>query len=199
MAKKKTEPTVSVPPSIGGLGTDPRNPRKITEAAAQGLTYSLAEFGDLSGIVWNARTGQLVAGHQRVDRIKAKWGDLPIVDGAITTPEGHRFAVRVVDWPESTQRAANIAANAPTIAGEFTDDLALMLESIKVENSDLFDAMLFDDLLGAVSVPADKDCSPQLSEAMQYKIVIDCESEQHQAELLEEFEKRKLTHKAMII
>ena len=45
-----------------GLIADPRNPRMITDKAARGLGFSLAEFGDLSGIVFNLRTQQLVAG-----------------------------------------------------------------------------------------------------------------------------------------
>jgi hypothetical protein len=43
------------------------------------------------------------------------------------------------------------------------------------------------------------DSSPQLDSAMQFKIVIDCVGELQQAELLEEFEKRAIQCKAMMI
>ena len=149
MASRKVKPKdqLRLPATLGGLAADPRNPRQISKTAAGGLSVSLAEFGDLSGIVFNSRTGQLVCGHQRVGQIKSRWGDLPIHSGAITTAEGHRFAVRVVDWPAAKQLAANVAANSQRIAGEFTDDLDLLLAEIKAATPELFDSLLFGELL----------------------------------------------------
>ena len=43
----------------------PRNPRRITDDALAGLRASLRTFGDLSGLVFNRRTGNVVCGHQR--------------------------------------------------------------------------------------------------------------------------------------
>ena len=57
--------------SIDDLRASPRNPRKISAEALAGLKTSLASYGDISGIVWNERTGELVAGHQRVRALKA--------------------------------------------------------------------------------------------------------------------------------
>ena len=51
---------------IDDLTADPANPRRLTEAAAAGLSASMLELGDVGGIVWNRRTGHLVAGHARV-------------------------------------------------------------------------------------------------------------------------------------
>lgn len=47
--------------SLKDLNPAAYNPRQIDDAALTGLKYSLTEFGDLSGIVFNARTGSLVA------------------------------------------------------------------------------------------------------------------------------------------
>lgn len=85
------------------------NPRTISEAAASGLRRSMDEFGDISGIVFNKRTGQLVAGHQRVSQLKATHGDLAVKDGAVVAPDGRQWPVRVVDWPRAKEVAANIA------------------------------------------------------------------------------------------
>lgn len=52
--------------ALDDLAAAPYNPRRISEDAAAGLRGSIETFGDLSGIVWNERTGNLVAGHQRV-------------------------------------------------------------------------------------------------------------------------------------
>ena len=42
------------------------NPRTITDEQLGWLKKSLEEFGDLSGIVFNRRTGNTVGGHQRL-------------------------------------------------------------------------------------------------------------------------------------
>lgn len=103
------------------------NPRRISDSALKGLGYSLKEFGDLSGIVFNSRTGNLVAGHQRVKALREQYGDLPIEDGIIRA-NGNLFFVRMVNWPPEKERAANITANSPTIQGEFTEDLQILME-----------------------------------------------------------------------
>jgi len=57
--------------SLADLRAASYNPREITQEALEGLGHSLEEFGDISGIVWNKRTGHLVAGHQRVEALRA--------------------------------------------------------------------------------------------------------------------------------
>jgi hypothetical protein len=106
---------------IEELKPDPANPRTITERASEGLRYSLKEYGDLSGIVWNERTGELVSGHQRVSQLKLLGAK--ISGGDVELPDGQHFRVRVVDWPADKQRAANVVANNPAIGGEFTPEL----------------------------------------------------------------------------
>ena len=132
--------------TLADLAAAPYNPRTITIGALAGLSYSLAEFGDLSGVTFNSRTGHLVAGHQRVKSLRQQYGDLAIVDGGITTPEGHRFTVRVVDWPEAQEKAANVAANSPTISGTFSDDLTALLAELQEDQADTFGALHLEDL-----------------------------------------------------
>lgn len=95
------------------------NPRRITDKQLAMLKKSMAEFGDLSGIVVNVRTGNLVGGHQRVKNLDPSWPieKHPATDktgtvalGYIETPWG-RWQYREVDWPEKKEAAANIAAN----------------------------------------------------------------------------------------
>lgn len=101
------------------------NPRVMSEAQLQILKDNLANLGDLGGIVFNRRTGNLVGGHQRLKALKeiAPGGDVVIEEsfgepnGQGTTARGHilhqgeKFAYREVDWDEQTERIANIAAN----------------------------------------------------------------------------------------
>lgn len=161
--RPKAEATTRVPQSTAGkpkstldLAADPRNPRFINPTAQGGLSASLAEFGDLSGIVWNKQTGQLVTGHQRLDQITARWGPqkIEITEaglGQIRIMQGegmpcYLFTVRVVDWSPEKQAAANATANNPLIQGEFTNDLASFLTDAKLIMAETSPA-LFDDVL----------------------------------------------------
>ena len=63
------------PRTIEELTEDARNPREMTAQEFKGLGHSLAEFGDISGFVWNSRTGMLVCGHQRRKALIEKYGD----------------------------------------------------------------------------------------------------------------------------
>lgn len=135
---------------ISDLKEAPYNPRDISEEALKGLSVSISEFGDLSGIVFNKRTGNLVAGHQRVKAIKDKYGDLGIVTdeygGTIQTNEGNTFSVRIVDWPIEKEKLANITANNPNIQGEFTPGLQLIISDVKIETPDLLNSLRIDQL-----------------------------------------------------
>ena len=48
--------------SLSDLKSWESNPRGISDKALKGLGYSLDEFGDLSGIVFNSRLQRLVTG-----------------------------------------------------------------------------------------------------------------------------------------
>lgn len=118
--------------TIADLKGAPYNPRDISPEAASGLRFSMESFGDISGIVFNVRTGQLVAGHQRMDQLKTEHGDKLVMepnngpdDGkgyVIKTSDGQEWNVRVVDWDELREKAANIAANNPRLQGAFVQD-----------------------------------------------------------------------------
>ena len=137
--------TPSLPTTIDDLQPAAYNPRTIADAAAAGLAKSISNYGDISGIVWNKRTGNLVAGHQRVEQIRKLGGQMfgaSQVGGQAYKPylrvgkDGEHFPVRVVDWTEATEKAANIAANNPHIAGSFTDGLVGLLEEVKASMSE---------------------------------------------------------------
>ena len=50
---------------IKDLKPNPKNPRKISAEKLDMLEYSMEMFGDISGIIFNRRSGQLEGGHQR--------------------------------------------------------------------------------------------------------------------------------------
>lgn len=103
---------------VRDLKPSPYNPRKITDKALAMLGKSMREFGDLSGIIYNRRTGRMIGGHQRIKHLEPDWEIQvkPYVDltgtvahGVIKTPFGD-WAYRAVDWDEDKEAAANIAA-----------------------------------------------------------------------------------------
>lgn len=117
------------------LKANPKNPRTINKTDFESLKRSITTFGDLSGVVFNIRTQQLVGGHQRIQAFKSLGGQ----DGVTITERyaeatpvgtiavghilnnGERFPYREVDWSLEKELAANIAANR--ITGQFDMDL----------------------------------------------------------------------------
>lgn len=158
--------------AVRDLQPAPYNPRKITDAQLANLKRSMDRFGDLSGIVRNVQTGNLVGGHQRTKHFDKTWhiekeahkdntGTVAI--GYIDTPNG-RWAYREVAWDESTEKAANIAANIAANAhgGEFdlvkTGDLLHDLDIAKFDLTILgFDPNMVEELLAANGEKETKD------------------------------------------
>ena len=120
--------------TIEDLKPAPYNPREISSAAVKGISASIAQFGDISGIVWNSRTGHLVAGHQRLAAL-IDHGAVFISSPPRIAFEEKDFPIRIVDWDDLTERAANISANNTYITGDFLDD---KLQSILNEIKDVF-------------------------------------------------------------
>jgi hypothetical protein len=119
------------------------NPRKITGEELEKLQKSLERFGDLSGIILNRTTGQLVGGHQRITAFDQRGDVTATVTEELKKPDrtgtvaygyielnGTRYSYREVAWTKSQERIANIAANK--LGGEFDDQLlAAVLKQIK--------------------------------------------------------------------
>lgn len=155
------------PGKVKDLTGNPNNPRTITKEAKKALEKSLKEFGDLSGLVWNFQSNQLVAGHQRRDALVAlkagniEWG-LPYETdhgperrGEIRLPDGRVFIIRGVTWPEPKEKAALVAANSPFLQGEFTGGLRNFLADL--DGLEIVDDLRFDSLLDLLpDLPVDE-------------------------------------------
>lgn len=127
------------------------NPRSITTARLGKLQESMSTFGDLSGVVFNVKTGVLVSGHQRmktVEGLETRIDQKPHSDKLGTVAVGHviakskkgseiRIPFRAVSWDLNREKAANIAANAH--GGVFDKDkLAMVLADLgTAKNFDL--------------------------------------------------------------
>ena len=172
---KKSGPNTAnsgpIPATIGELKPDAENPRTIGIDALSGLAKSLGEFGDLSGITFNLKTGDLVSGHQRIKTLIDGHGAglkierLDDERGKIKTATGETFPVRFVSWTKKKQRAANVAANSPTIQGEFTDQLQIMLGQIKDETPELFDDLFLQSLVVETEVVEEENAEAKTEQA----------------------------------
>ena len=100
-----------------------KNPRKMRRDDFEMLQKSLEEFGDLSGVIFNRRTGNLVGGHQRTNHFRSKKAEITLTEefeapskaGTVATGfvvvDGEKYAYREVDWDEEQEARANILAN----------------------------------------------------------------------------------------
>lgn len=101
----------------------PYNPRKINDEKLADLKNFLSNYGDLSGIVHNETTGNLVGGNQRSKVMDINNCEIQLLseskqpDGQGTTAlgfviwHGNKYAYRRVKWPLEVEKRANIIAN----------------------------------------------------------------------------------------
>jgi len=116
----------------------PFNPRKMSDNTRKALKASMDSFQDISGLVWNANTGNLVSGNHRWTELKNAHGESlelqrleePLDEFFMVfgTGEFTGYILREVDWDEETEIAANIAANSEKIQGEFTNAVSSLLK-----------------------------------------------------------------------
>jgi len=188
--------------SIKTLHSDPDNPRSITSDGLDGLAASVVHFGDLSGIVYNKRSGCLVAGHQRVKVLRHAGAQEWVTDSETTGHIVHpntkeKFAIRIVDWDEKTERAANLAANNPEIQGAYTSEAIGQLQALEADLEE-FEELRFGDLtarlekeLGRELKRAQKDVEEAEDESGDvtdaFMIVIECDSEGEQRDMIARF------------
>lgn len=128
------------------------NPRKIIDEKLAMMKKSMIEFGDLSGIIFNIKTGNLIGGHQRIKNLDPEWEVTkePFKDsrgtvarGFIKTPFGD-WVYREVEWDEKKEKAANLAANKHSGDWDIPKlkDLINELDSVKLD----MDLVGFEDL-----------------------------------------------------
>ncbi len=173
---------------ITQLRPAPYNPRvslRPGDEAWSRLARSLDEFGLVQPLVWNRRTGNLVAGHQRLEIMKA---------------QGQTQAdCIVVDLPMEKEQALNVALNNKALMSDWQPDkLADLITDL--QSIPDFDATLTGfsetDLRDLVLQPdpdfaADEDESPESRDVVTVSLIIPnsdwSDAEQRLNQLLVEF------------
>ena len=164
---------------------NPRKDLRPGDPEYDRLKRSIERWDSVEPLVWNERTGNLVGGHQRL-KILAARGDTDV-------------DVSVVDLDPQEEKALNVALNK--ISGEW--DLPKLTELLSSLSGAGFDATLtgfnLKDLesLGVSPSGSAPDESAKLSEDA-YAIIISCDSESRQRELLERFQTEGIQCRALI-
>lgn len=128
----------------------PYNPRVINKTSAQRLRQSIRSHGLIGGIVWNKRTGNVVAGHQRLDQLDQLEGT-----------DDYELTVDVIDVSPLEEKEINIALNNPTMQGDWNSELLgeviaeLNAEGRNVERTGFTANDLFE-LLGDVALEGEQ-------------------------------------------
>lgn len=122
-----------------------KNPRKITLKQLEQLKANIQELGDLSGIVHDLNTDEIISGNQRskvidinkCEVVITEKYDTPNQQGTVAWGyvifEGQKLNYRQVRWDERQREKANITANA--LGGDWDYDI---LED-KFDSMDLVD------------------------------------------------------------
>ena len=103
------------------------NPRIMGEKEKKRLRAAIKENGLVSALTWNARTGNLVGGHQRLAQLDAleKNGD-------------YELTVCVVDVDERQEAKLNVQLNNPSMQGDWDiDKLAEMTTTFDLSMDDM--------------------------------------------------------------
>jgi len=152
------------------------NPRKNDGEPVRKVAESIKRFGFSSPIIARAN-GEIIAGHTR-------WK-------AAQSLKLDRVPVRFLDLDPAEAHLLAIADNRTAQEAEWDDDvLKAVLGQLESQGADLaatgFDAKELEKLLNDIN--DEQDTSPQIGDALKYQIIVQCNDEVHQAELIERLE-----------
>ena len=160
------------------------NPRKMSDENKRNLRDVIKEVGIVEPVIWNKRTGNLVGGHQR----------LKILKKGLSSDD--KLEVSVVHLPERKEKMLNIALNK--ISGDWDNYLLKsLLEDISLEDFEMdiigFDSKEVNSMLGKLEEHGGEDVIEEF-----FGIYVECNTEEHQMELLAKFEGEGLKCRALI-
>jgi hypothetical protein len=194
--------------SISALKANPRNPKGHRVDV---IDDSVNRFGYVEPIVLDERTQMIISGHGRRETLNAmreRGESAP--DGVIVNDDGDWLVPVMRGWASRSDAeagAALIALNRTTEIGGWVDDSLLELLDALGDDDDALLGVGFDDSdldalrarLDEFSDDSDGEGGKNLKLHSVLQIVIDCDSEQQQAELLTRFESEGLTCRPLMM
>jgi hypothetical protein len=140
-----------------------KNPRTLSEKQFKNLKRDLLELGDLSGIVHDLNTDEIIGGNQRVRVLDIKPGMITLIEkfrkptktGTVATGfvtfNGEKYNYRQVKWTPKQCEKANIVANKA--GGDW--DMDVLANQFEIE--DLKDWGFEDFDLGGIDLGGDSE------------------------------------------
>ena len=170
------------------LQDHPKNWKKHPPQQMASLESLVGEVGWAGALLLNEATGRLLNGHAR-KKISAEHlveGKLPVLVGSWTQEQEEKI-LTFLDPIGALAQTNDEAFKALAESLQFTlgDPLTRVAEE------------LLGDVSGFEDLDMEMDTSPQIDE-MTYKVVITCDDEPHQLELLNRLESEGLTCQALI-
>lgn len=172
---------------VDRLKAYPRNARTHTDAQIDQVAASIREWGWTMPVLVDDRDG-IIAGHCRVEAAKRLGlSEVPVV--------------RAIGWTDEQKRAYILADNKLSANAGWDHDL------LRIELEELSEAGFDVELIGFSEAELASELglveqseaeTNQLGE-MQYRIIVDCESEQHQSLLLQQFEREGLKCRPLML
>lgn len=172
-----------------------KNPRRLSEKQYESLKRDLIELGDLSGVIHDLNSNQIIGGNQRTRifndlknaeiyitekfKVPTKTGTVAL--GYIIFA-GEKYTYRQVRWTSKQCEKANIVANKA--GGNW--DMDILANDFEIE--DLKEWGFEDIELGFnIDKINDESDNEHIDLEEQYKIVVDCKNKKHQSKLLKQF------------
>ena len=189
----ETASTMQIPATLAKLAVpiDSLNPlpRNVKQGDVGAIAVSLERTGQYRPIVVNKRDMTILAGnHTWLAARSLGW---------------EKIAVTYVDVPDDVARRIALADNRYPELGSTDEELLadILREIAEAEGPDGllgtgYDGEDLDDMLKKFVDEPPSDNPPALG-AVEYRLVVECDSEQHQAELLERFEAEGLRVQAI--
>ena len=169
------------------LADNPSNWRLHDAAQIDGLKAVLSEVGWAGALLYNERTKRIIDGHARK---AVSEGPVPVLIGDWSERE-EQIILATLD-PLAAMAEANEEALAGLLAEIETDSAAVkaMLDGLAEDNGI--------DVFQSNQLEQEMNTDSQLGD-LEYKIIANCRSEEHQTEVLKLLEEHKIDCKAMII
>jgi len=162
-----------------------KNARRHSPEQVAQLARSIERWGWTMPVLID-EAGEIIAGHGRVEAAQ----QLGLVQVPCMVAKG---------WSSDQKRAYALADNKLPLNASWDDEL------LRVELADLVKAEFsVADIgfsvkeIGKLLSPDEGTSAPQLGEGLTHRVIVDCASEQQQAELLERFAREGLTCRPLI-
>lgn len=170
---------------IESLHNDPANVRLHPDANMRAIADSLRSYGQVEPLVVQAGTGRVIGGNGRLDAMRnLGWSEVDIVE---------------VDVDDVRAAAIGIALNRTSELASWDDGaLAALLQSLPTDVPTGFSEGDLEALLAELNPVASGDTSEQL-DGLVYKVLVECDAEQAQVELLERLEAEGYKCRALML